>query len=139
MLVGLTTVKEVAEIMTKKNVGAILVVEDTLPIGIITDKHLRNKVVTGKFPITTTAATVMTAPVITYPKKMTVTQAQMAMMKSNISHLCLTKDGTTNSKSVGILSKHDVMVSLGNNPAVLIKAKKRNYLDSIILIEIFIN
>jgi CBS domain-containing protein len=120
-----TTVKEVAEIMTKKNVGAILVVEDTLPIGIITDKDLRNKVVTGKFPITTTAATVMTAPVITYPKKMTVTQAQMAMMKSNISHLCLTKDGTTNSKAVGILSKHDVMVSLGNNPAVLIKAIKR--------------
>lgn len=120
-----TTVKEIAEIMTKKNVGAILVVEDTLPIGIITDKDLRNKVVTGKFPITTTAATIMTAPVITYPKKMTVTQAQMAMMKSNISHLCLTKDGTTNSKAVGILSKHDVMVSLGNNPAVLIKAIKR--------------
>jgi CBS domain-containing protein len=120
-------------------VGAILVAEEKLPIGIITDKDLRNKVVTGKFPITTTAATVMTAPVITYPKKMTVTQAQMAIMKSNISHLCLTKDGPTNSKAVRILSKHDVMVSLGNNPAVLIKAKKRNYLDSIILIEIFIN
>ena len=105
--------------------GAILVAEEKLPIGIITDKDLRNKVVTGKFPITTTAATVMTAPVITYPKKMTVTQAQMAMMKSNISHLCLTKDGTPNSKAVGILSKHDVMVELGNNPAVLIKAVKR--------------
>lgn len=47
---------------------------------------------------------------------MTVTEAQMAMMKSNISHLCLTKDGTVNTKAVGILSKHDVMVALGNNP-----------------------
>lgn len=56
---------------------------------------------------------------------MTVTEAQMAMMKSNISHLCLTKDGTVNTKAVGILSKHDVMVALGNNPAVLIKALKR--------------
>lgn len=120
-----TTVKTIAETMTKKNVGAILVVEDSLPIGIITDKDLRNKIVTGEFPITTTAATIMTTPVITYPKKMTVTQAQMAMMKSNISHLCLTKDGTPNSKVVGILSKHDVMVELGNNPAVLIKAVKR--------------
>ncbi|WP_291099675.1 MULTISPECIES: DUF294 nucleotidyltransferase-like domain-containing protein [unclassified Flavobacterium] len=120
-----TTAKAIAEIMTKKNVGAILVVEDTLPIGIITDKDLRNKIVTGEYPITTTAAEIMTAPVITYPKKMTITQAQMAMMKSNISHLCLTKDGTTNSKAVGMLSKHDVMVSLGNNPAVLIKAVKR--------------
>ncbi|MFV8340838.1 DUF294 nucleotidyltransferase-like domain-containing protein [Flavobacterium sp. XS2P39] len=120
-----TTVKSIAETMTKKNVGAILVVEDMLPVGIITDKDLRNKIVTGEFPITTTADLIMTAPVITYPKKMTVTQAQMAMMKSNISHLCITKDGTPNSKAVGILSKHDVMVELGNNPAVLIKAVKR--------------
>lgn len=120
-----TTAKAIAEIMIKKNVGAILVVEDSLPIGIITDKDLRNKIVTGKFPITTTAAEIMTAPVITYPKKLTITQAQMAMMKSNISHLCLTKDGTINSKAVGMLSKHDVMVSIGNNPAVLIRAIKR--------------
>lgn len=120
-----TTAKEIAEIMTQKNVGAILVVEETLPIGIITDKDLRNKIVTGKHPITATAAEIMTAPVITYPKKMTITQAQMAMMKSDISHLCITKDGTINSKAVGMLSEHDVMVSLGNNPAVLIKAIKR--------------
>ncbi|MCV9926906.1 DUF294 nucleotidyltransferase-like domain-containing protein [Flavobacterium sp. LS1R49] len=121
----LTTAKEIAGIMTRKNVGAILVVEEKLPIGIITDKDLRNKIVTGDYPITTAANVIMTSPVITYPKKMTITQAQMAMMKSNISYLCLTKDGTINTKAVGILSKHDVMVALGNNPAVLIKALKR--------------
>jgi CBS domain-containing protein len=120
-----TTAKEIAEIMTLENVGAILVVEEKLPIGIITDKDLRNKIVTGEYPITTTASIIMTSPVITYPKKLTATQAQMAMIKSNISHLCITKDGTPNSKAIGILSKHDVMVSLGNNPSVLIKAVKR--------------
>ncbi|MDR6761487.1 CBS domain-containing protein [Flavobacterium sp. 2755] len=120
-----TTVKEIARIMNKKKVGAILIVDEMLPIGILTDKDLRNKIVTGDFPITTTAETIMTKPVVTYPKKMTVTEAQMAMMKSSISHLCLTKDGTVNTKAVGILSKHDVMVALGNNPAVLIKALKR--------------
>ncbi|SHH04960.1 CBS domain-containing protein [Flavobacterium fluvii] len=121
-----TTATDIAQIMIKKNVGAILVVEeDTFPIGIITDKDLRNKIVTGIHPITATAAEIMTSPVITYPKKMTITQAQIAMMKSDVSHLCITKDGTVNSKAVGMLSKHDVMVSLGNNPAVLIKAIKR--------------
>lgn len=119
------TAKEIAVTMTKKNVGAMLVVEDMLPIGIITDKDLRNKIVTGEFSIHTTADVIMNSPVITYSKKMTITQAQMAMMKSNISHLCLTKDGTPNTKAVGILSKHDVMVALGNNPAVLIKELKR--------------
>ncbi|TRX22153.1 DUF294 nucleotidyltransferase-like domain-containing protein [Flavobacterium franklandianum] len=120
-----TTAKEAAEIMLNKNVGAILVVENSLPIGIITDKDLRNKIVTGAFPITTLASEIMTAPVITYPTKMTITQAQMAMMKSDISHLCITVDGTINSKAVGMLSKHDVMVSIGNNPAVLLRAIKR--------------
>ena len=120
-----TTAKEIAKIMTRKKVGAILIVDEMLPIGIITDKDLRNKIVSGDYPITTTAETIMTSPVITYPKKMTVTEAQMAMIKSSISYLCLTKDGTVNTKAVGILSKHDLMVSLGNNPAVLIKALKR--------------
>lgn len=121
----ITTAKEIADIMLNKNVGAILVVENSLPIGIITDKDLRNKIVTGAFPITTPALEIMTSPVITYPTKMTITQAQMAMMKSDISHLCITIDGTTNSKAVGMLSKHDVMVSIGNNPAVLLRAIKR--------------
>ncbi|MBS7232955.1 CBS domain-containing protein [Flavobacterium psychroterrae] len=120
-----TTARDIAKIMTKQKVGAILIVDEMLPIGIITDKDLRNKIVTGDYSILTTAETIMTKPVITYPKKMTVTEAQMAMMKSNISYLCLTKDGTINTKAVGILSKHDVMVALGNNPAVLIKALKR--------------
>lgn len=119
------TAKMIAETMTKKKVGAILVLQDELPVGIVTDKDLRNKIVTGAYSIDTPASKIMTAPVITYPKKLTITQAQMAMMKSDISHLCLTKDGTPNTKAIGILSKHDVMVALGNNPAVLIKAIKR--------------
>lgn len=55
--------------MTKKNIGAILVVEDMLPIGIITDKDLRNKIVTGDHSINTTADVIMNSPVITYSKK----------------------------------------------------------------------
>ncbi|MDC6351325.1 DUF294 nucleotidyltransferase-like domain-containing protein [Zeaxanthinibacter sp. PT1] len=120
-----TTAKAVAEIMTKKKVGSVLVVEDKFPLGIITDKDLRNNIVTGKLPVTAEASEIMSSPVITYPANLTVTQAQMAMMKSGISHLCLTADGTTDSKIVGVISKNDLIVALGNNPSVLIKAVKR--------------
>jgi len=120
-----TTIKKVAETMTKHQIGSILVVENQLPIGIITDKDLRNKIVTGLVSIDAPASEIMSRPLITYPRKLTVTQAQMAMMKSNISHLVLTRDGTPHTNAVGILSKHDVMVSLGDNPAVLVKAIKR--------------
>ncbi len=119
------SIKSIAEKMTEKGIGAMLIEKEGLPLGIITDKDLRNKIATGKFEITTTAQHIMSSPVITYPLELTVTQAQMAMMKNNISHLILTEDGTPNTKAAGILSKHDVMLSLGNNPAVLVKAIKR--------------
>lgn len=120
-----TTVKTIAARMTQKKVGAMLVLKNKLPIGIITDKDLRNKIATGDFSIKAKAKDIMSSPVITYPPKMTLAQVQMAMMKSGISHLCLTADGTPNTEAVGIVSKHDIMLELGNNPAVLMKAIKR--------------
>lgn len=120
-----TKIKTVADKMTKHNISCILVMKDELPVGIITDKDLRKKVSTGLFPITATAKSIMTSPLITYPKGLTLAQSQMAMMKSDISHLVLTEDGTSDTKAVGILSKHDIMVAVGNNPAVLLRAIKR--------------
>ena len=118
-------IKTIANKMTKHNVSCILVEKDDMPVGIITDKDLRKKVATGLFPITDLAKTIMSSPIITYPKELTLAQSQMAMMKSNISHLVLTEDGTTDTRAVGILSKHDIMVAVGNNPAVLLRAIKR--------------
>ena len=120
-----TSIKKIAQTMTQKKVGAMLIVRNKLPVGIITDKDIRNKIASGEFPITAKAKSIMSSPVITYPQKMTIAQAQMAMMKSGISHLCLTKDGTQNTPAIGILSKHDVMLELGNNPSVLMKAIQR--------------
>ncbi|WP_343486567.1 DUF294 nucleotidyltransferase-like domain-containing protein [Allomuricauda sp. d1] len=121
-----STIKAIAQTMTSKGIGAVLIEKGGLPAGIITDKDLRNKIATGQHPINAKAKTIMSSPVITYPAKLTITQAQMAMMKNNISHLILTEDGTINTKAIGILSKHDIMLSLGNNPAVLVKAIKRS-------------
>ena len=117
-----TSAKKVAELMTEKNVGSVLVLDKELPVGIITDKDLRDQVVRGLQPVDAPASKIMSPPVITYPVKLSMAQAQMAMMKSNISHLCLTEDGTTKTKAVGIISKQDLMVAQGSNPAVLVRA-----------------
>ena len=119
-------IKEVAEIMTQHRVGSIVVIQNDLAVGIITDRDIRREIASGKRPISTLAEEIMSSPVITYPARMTITQVQMAMMKSDISHLVLTQDGTPNTPVVGLLSKHDVMLSLGNNPAAMIKAIKRS-------------
>ncbi len=119
-------VEEIAKKMTKKKISCIIAVDEHKhPVGIITDRDLRANVVTGKFPVKSHVTEIMVSPVITYAKKLTVAEAQIALIKHDISHLCITKDGTPNSKLIGILSNHDLLVSFGNNPSVLIKETKR--------------
>lgn len=119
-----TSVKDAANIMCDKRVGSILIVENKNPIGIITDKDLRLKIATGLFSIQNKVTDVMSSPVITSHEKITTTEAQIAMLKHKITHLCITKDGTPNTELIGVLSEHDIVVLHGNNPSVLIKELK---------------
>ncbi|GAA4273799.1 DUF294 nucleotidyltransferase-like domain-containing protein [Aquimarina gracilis] len=119
-------VVDVAKNMTKKKAGYVIVVDQNkYPIGIITDEDIRAKVATGLFSLESRVSEIMVAPVFTYSKKLTTVEAQVALIKHGINHLCITKDGTRNSKLIGILSEHDLLVSFGKNPSVLIKEIKR--------------
>ncbi|WP_111707949.1 DUF294 nucleotidyltransferase-like domain-containing protein [Lutibacter citreus] len=120
-----TSIKEAALIMSSNKVGSILIVEDKNPIGIITDKDLRLKIATGFVSINKKVIEIMSSPVITVSEKITTAEAQIAMLKNKITHLCITKDGTPNSELTGIMSEHDIVVLQGNNPSVLIKELKR--------------
>jgi CBS domain-containing protein len=119
------TIKSAAQIMSTKRIGSILIVQNKKPIGIITDKDLRLKIATGLVSIHAKVTAIMSSPVITFPQKITMAEAQIAMIKHKITHLCITKDGTPESELVGLLSEHDIVVLHGNNPSVLIKELKR--------------
>ncbi|MBD3863874.1 DUF294 nucleotidyltransferase-like domain-containing protein [Olleya marilimosa] len=121
----LISIQEASQIMSNNKVGSIVITNNKQPIGIITDKDLRNKVATGLHAITDTVEAIMSSPVITFPDSISVAEAQIAMLKNDISHLCITKDGTPYSELIGILSEHDIIVIYGNNPSVLIKEIKR--------------
>ncbi|MAM17759.1 MAG: nucleotidyltransferase [Gramella sp.] len=121
-----TSIRKAAKKMAKRKVGSVIVVsEEKAPLGIVTDVDFRQSVVTGKVSIDENVSSIMHSPVICYSKDITLAQAQLTMMKHNINHICITKDGTPNTKVKGIVSEHDIMVSQGNNPAVLMKAIKR--------------
>lgn len=121
-----SSLKEAAIKMSQHKIGCIVVVdEQTKPVGIISNSDIKNKIATGLFPIDTPVTNVMSAPVITNKKDLTVADGQLQMIKHNIGHLCITKDGTINSKLIGVLSHHDILVTLGNNPSVLLKEIKR--------------
>lgn len=121
-----SSLKEAAIKMSAHKIGCIIVIDDyKKPVGIITNSDIKNKIATGLFPIDTPVDNIMSSPVITNKKDLTVADGQLQMIKHNIGHLCITKDGTINSKLVGVLSHHDVLVTLGNNPSVILKEIKR--------------
>ncbi len=121
-----TSIKSIAMLMKKHNIGSVLIEKDMFPLGIVTNKDLRNHVITGEYGIEHAASDIMSSPVLCYLKSVSMSQAQITMLKHNVSHLCITEDGTPNSKIIGILSQHDITMMRGSNPAVLMKAIKRS-------------
>ena len=121
-----SSLKEAAKEMSDHKIGCIVVVDDKKnPVGIITNSDIKNKIATGLFPIETSVTNIMSSPVITGKKDLTVADGQLQMIKHSIGHLCITKDGTVNSKLIGVLTHHDILVTLGNNPTVILKEIKR--------------
>ncbi|MCL5129888.1 DUF294 nucleotidyltransferase-like domain-containing protein [Algibacter sp. L4_22] len=119
------SIKESAQSMSEHQVGSIVIEKNNKPIGIITNKDLRSKIATGLVSIEENVTQIMSSPVITVSDDITVAEAQIIMLKYNISHLCITTKGDTNSDLKGILSERDILILRGNNPSAFIKNIKR--------------
>ncbi len=119
-------VQEVAQQMTDAMTNGAIVSKDNYPIGIITNTDMCSKIATGRFPITTTVDRIMSSPVVTVVENISLAEAQLLMLKNNVTHLCVTKDGSDKSDIKGIISEHDLIVAQANNPGVLIKEIKRS-------------
>jgi len=119
-----TSVQTACIIMTKNIINSIIIIEDNMPIGIITDKDIRTKIGTGFYKITSKVSEIMTSPVVTFPQNISVAEAQIMILKHKVSHLCITKDGTNKTELVGILTQQDLILTQGNNPSLLIKEIK---------------
>jgi CBS domain-containing protein len=68
----------------------------------------------------------MTTPVITVAENVSLAEAQLLLLKNNVSHLCVTIDGSDKSEIKGVITEHDLIVSQASNPGVFIKEIKRS-------------
>ncbi len=119
-------VKDVAQMMTDNLVNSVIVTENNFPIGIVTDTDMRSKIATGRFPLSATIDKIMASPVTTVPENVSLAEAQLLMLKGNVSHLCVTQDGSDKSDIKGIIAEHDLIVAQASNPGILIKEIKRS-------------
>jgi CBS domain-containing protein len=119
---GNTVAFAVGKMRTHK-VGAIVILDESdYPKGIITDKDLRNRLIAANLPYTTKVDKIMSQPVVTANKETDLAGVYLIMVKERLHHLVFTEDGTPQSPVIGIISDHDVLLSQGNSPAVLIRA-----------------
>ena len=119
-------VKDVAKLMTDNLIDNVIISEHNFPIGIVTDTDMRTKIATGRFEITSTINKIMTSPVITVAENVSLAEAQLLLLKNNVSHLCVTVDGSDKSEIKGVITEHDLIVSQASNPGVFIKEIKRS-------------
>jgi CBS domain-containing protein len=112
-----TSVLEVARLLGRERVGSVVVVEaDGQPVGIITDRDLRGKVVAeGLDPSGTLAGAVMSSPLIAVPPSAFAFEAVLEMTRHGVRHLAVTEDG----RLVGIVSARDFLALESSHPVAL--------------------
>lgn len=118
-----TAIRDAVASMAEKGVGSIVITNAKKhPVGILTDKDLRNRLIAQNKGYDTAIDELMTSPVITKNKDSPFSDLYLTMIKNRLHHLIFTEDGTSDSPITGILSDHDILLSQGNSPAVLINA-----------------
>jgi CBS domain-containing protein len=88
-----SSVEYAARVMAAHNVGALLVMDDDLLVGIFTERDVLNRVVAvGKDPATTAVREVMSAPVQGLPSSTPIEEAAERMRLHHIRHLAVFDD-----------------------------------------------
>ena len=99
-------VRKAAELMAKRNAGAVLVVEDARLVGILTERDIAFRVVArGLDPQTTRVADVMTSAPDTVDPDKPFGYALVRMHQGGFRHLPVIKDGAV----IGIVSARNAM------------------------------
>jgi len=68
----------------------------------------------------------MSCPVLTVSQNVTLSECELKMIQNEIHHLIVTKDGTSQSEIIGIISNHDVLLHQISNAKSIVKAIQRS-------------
>jgi CBS domain-containing protein len=107
------TIREAAEIMANRGVSALLLLDaQGYPSGLITDRDLRNKVVSKGRDTDGRVGDIMSVTIIKSEARDYCFEALLKMMRYNIHHLLVVDKGELR----GIITNHDLMLLQGTSP-----------------------
>jgi CBS domain-containing protein len=121
------TINEAAKMMEDAKVGAVIIMENNAPIGIVTDRDFAVKVVAHAYQITTPVKQIMTSPLFSINSDESVRTAADLMHDRGIRKLPVIND----EKVVGIITATDIV----NLLAVCVEENVRDmYFHSVVKI-----
>ncbi|HEY8369644.1 MAG TPA: DUF294 nucleotidyltransferase-like domain-containing protein [Thermodesulfobacteriota bacterium] len=129
-----TTIAEAARLMQAEAVGAVVVVDgDGSPIGIVTDRDLRGKVVAAELPPSEPVGRIMSAPLHVVSAEAPAVEALLEMLRRGIRHLPVLEApaadaepaGDGRGRLVGVVSSHDFLTPGEAHPVPLLRAIER--------------
>ena len=101
-----TTVYDALKLMADKEIGALVVVENDVMVGIFSERDYARKVILkGRNSLATLVREIMTAKVVYVSPKKKIRKVISLMIKKHVRHLPILED----EKLVGILSIEDVL------------------------------
>jgi CBS domain-containing protein len=103
-----TTVYQIAKLMEKGGVGAIIVKKDNIPAGIITDRDFAIKIASQKYPLDTPVHKVASYPLQTIDANESILVAADLMSSKKIRKLAVVE----NNKVVGIITSTNLVNQL---------------------------
>jgi len=113
-----TTIREAAQIMSEQCISSIVVRDrNGLPTGMVTDRDLREKVVSRGRNVEDPIKSIMSSSLIRVDARDYCFEAVLKMIKYNIHHILVIKDG----QLTGVITNHDMMMLQGTSPLSLTK------------------
>lgn len=107
------TIQDAARIMAKNKVSSLIIIDsNSLPVGIVTDRDLREKVVAKGRDVNEPISNIMSLPLIRVDAKDYCFEAVLKMIRHNIHHVLVVKDGDLK----GVITNHDLMLLQGSSP-----------------------
>jgi CBS domain-containing protein len=117
-----SSVVEIARLLSREGVGSIVITADGQPVGIVTDRDLRRKVVAeGRDAHTTPVSAIMSAPLVTLPPAAFAFEALLEMTRRRIRHIVVVDDG----RAVGVVSSRDLLVLQTTHPVTVARELSR--------------
>ena len=112
------SIQEAARIMVSNRVSSLVITGDgSQPVGIVTDRDLRKKVVADGLDINAPITTIMTRFLIWVDANDFCFEAVLKMIRSNVHHILVLKDNQLQ----GVVTNHDFMVLQGTSPLSFVK------------------